>query len=444
MKEITLKNFRCFHTKQVARLAPLTLLVGDNSTGKSSFLAMIRALWDCIYAHRTPNFKEYPFDLGSFDEIAYRKSEHNRQVSTFEITVQLHQNSRATIVFGKEGTVPVPVSKRLTNDSIWIKEDYDLAGGHKMQLGTDRGSWDVSVPTNLVEEKIPSILSSSWMGWTYLMDLIVSSHDGKNKNILPIEGTPHFSTSDANSIMELWSASYGHGKAKRRPFASAPVRSKPKRTYDPATLESDPEGVNVPMLLASLAWKNDHGWKNFKQELERFGSNAGIFDEIHVRRLGKSDSAPFQIEVRKFGNKRKGTKQNLIDVGYGTSQVLPILTELLLPDISRMALLQQPEIHLHPSAQATLGSLFCEIVGQGRQLIIETHSDHLVDRIRMDVRDGKTNLKPEDVSILFFERNDSSVQIHSIRLDEEGNILDAPQGYRRFFMDETRRSIGLS
>ena len=74
---------------------------------------------------------------------------------------------------------------------------------------------------------------------------------------------------------------------------------------------------------------------------------------------------------------------------------------------------------------------------------METHSDHLLDRVRMDVRDGKTGLKPEDVSILFFEEGELDVNIHSIRLDENGNVLDAPPSYRQFFMEETRRSIGL-
>ena len=54
-----------------------------------------------------------------------------------------------------------------------------------------------------------------------------------------------------------------------------------------------------------------------------------------------------------------------------------------------------------------------------------------------------TKLKPEDVSILFFQRGDLDVRIHSLRIDEEGNILGAPDGYRRFFMEETNRSIGL-
>ena len=61
----------------------------------------------------------------------------------------------------------------------------------------------------------------------------------------------------------------------------------------------------------------------------------------------------------------------------------------------------------------------------------------------MDLRDRTTGLEPEDVSVLFFERTDLDVHIHSLRFDEQGNVLDAPNGYGQFFMDETRRSIGL-
>ena len=98
--------------------------------------------------------------------------------------------------------------------------------------------------------------------------------------------------------------------------------------------------------------------------------------------------------------------RNLVDVGYGVSQSLPVLTELLSDNAPSTYLLQQPEVHLHPTAQAALGSLFCNIAAKGVQMLVETHSDYLLDRIRMDVRDGKgePTLKPEDVSILYFER----------------------------------------
>ena len=147
--------------------------------------------------------------------------------------------------------------------------------------------------------------------------------------------------------------------------------------------------------------------------------------------------------IRKSSRRLKGLKRNLIDVGYGVSQALPLLTELLRKGAPGTFLLQQPEVHLHPSAQAALGSLFCNIAAQGRQLIVETHSDYILDRVRMDIRDKKTGLKPEDVSILYFEPGELDVTIHSLRLDEQGNVLDAPKGYRQFFLEETRNSIGI-
>ena len=149
------------------------------------------------------------------------------------------------------------------------------------------------------------------------------------------------------------------------------------------------------------------------------------------------------MQIRKSEGGLKGPGRNLIDVGYGVSQVLPVVTELLREDAPSLFLLQQPEVHLHPSAQAALGSLFCQVARQYRQLVVETHSDHLMDRVRIEVRDGTSGLKPEDVSILFFEREGLDVRIHSLRIDKEGNILDAPDSYRRFFLEETQRSLGL-
>ena len=242
-------------------------------------------------------------------------------------------------------------------------------------------------------------------------------------------------------LLQRWRAFVGNSEA---PFASAPVRSKPRRTYDPSLLIPDPEGEYVPTYLANMSRRDPDEWNQFKSRLEKFGRNSGLFDEISIESFGRTDDAtPFQIQIRKFGGKLKGNRRNLIDVGYGVSQTLPIITELLRPNAPPMFLLQQPEVHLHPSAQAALGSLFCSIAGPERRLVVETHSDYIIDRVRMDVRDGTTDLKPEDVSILYFERGESDVKIHSIRLDEQGNVLGAPDSYGQFFMEETTRSIGL-
>ena len=69
LTRIALESFRCFSSRQEASLAPLTFLVGDNSTGKTSFLALIRAMWNTVLLGRVPDFTEAPFQLGSFQDI---------------------------------------------------------------------------------------------------------------------------------------------------------------------------------------------------------------------------------------------------------------------------------------------------------------------------------------------------------------------------------------
>ena len=439
MKQIILKNYRCFHRKQIAPLAPLTLLVGDNSTGKTSFLALIRILWDSVYGYGDLNFKEPPFDLGSYHEIAFRQSERSGPAPSFEAGFRADQGFETNLIFQEYRTLPKVVRIRFVDGNNWTEYYYD--NEHlEMQVGTSRGVWTVSTNNGTQGRNISLSPPRHFLPFM-LPGVLYGSSPHYTENLVPVNGSPPFSEQDASSFSSSSFAATDF--SEERPFVSAPVRSKPQRTYDQSNWAPNPEGYHAPMLMASLASFDRGKWEHLKRELERFGSSAGIFDAIDIKRLGKSASDPFQIHIRKFGKKRRGPKQNLIDVGYGISQVLPILTELLLPENSRMALLQQPEMHLHPSVQAALGSLICKTASQGRQLIIEAHSDFLLDRIRMDVRDGKTDLKPEDVSILFFERNDTSVQIHSIQIDELGNILNAPDSYGTFFMEEMSKSLGF-
>ena len=452
MDQITLKNFRCFREEQTARLAPLTLLVGENSTGKTSFLGMIRALWD-VSRFELEDFKEDPYDLGSFDEIVHHRGGSAGRAESFQagfvVTPRaarekaLHaggngQPHRFEVTFKKRGTVPVPVRVRHSHEEVWIESRFQDSFW-QISFGTPGGAWrtldtfrSLAGQTNVGDR--PDLPFFFQIDLRLMLERVVE----------PIAQSSESPTSrDWKLIHQLgdnFRSGY-FGKYRQRPYASAPVRSKPRRTYDPSRTIRDPEGDYIPMYLAEVYSQNKEQWNVLKTVLGKFGRISGLFDEVSVKPLGTNESGPFQVQIRKYGKRAKGPKRNLIDVGYGVSQVLPVITELLRPDAPSMFLLQQPEVHLHPSAQAALGSLFCQVASQNRQLVVETHSDHLLDRVRMDVRDGATPLKPEDVSILFFERGDLEVRIHSLRVDKEGNILDAPDNYRRFFLEEVSRSL---
>ncbi len=453
MDKVTLENYRCFHNEQVARLAPLTLLVGDNSTGKTSFLAMIRALMD-IAGSRYPDFKEEPYDLGSFDEIAHHRGGKGGKAKVFKAgfsttakTKNRHSKSEKDIprnfnvTFGKRGTTPILVKRNFAFGNYWADESFNEDRSYILQIGTSRGSWQKKVPAKIMDGfnfeydlEVPLLLG---------FDVTFSGEDEEkfDPGFEPLSNSPAITSKDLNLVRRLLFSN--HRIFYQRPFASAPVRSKPSRTYDPSRVTPDPEGDYVPMYLANMYFQYKREWNNLKNQLEKFGRAAGLFDEISIRPLTKKDSGAFHVQIRKFGNRLKGPKRNIIDVGYGVSQILPVITELLRPDAPSKFLLQQPEVHLHPSAQAALGSLFCQVANWNRQLIVETHSDHLIDRVRMEVRDGDLPIKPEEVSILYFERNELDVRIHSLGLDKEGNVLHAPSNYRRFFMEETRRSLRL-
>ena len=454
MDQITLENFRCFREKQTARLAPLTLLVGENSTGKTSFMAMIRALWDVAGRERVPDFKEEPYDLGSFDEIAHHRVGSRAETFTAGFGVTRKEGFPLPygfeVTFEKIGTVPVPVKRHLASEDVWVEDRLKEDGSWQLRIGTPKGIWEDGAGTYLrtrVPEdrtRVPEDYDRLYPFYMLLRRFrIIRENVEEDSKPTALRDAVELTDNDWKLLTRIVTSTRHFHYGYERLYASAPVRSKPRRTYDPARPTRDPEGDYTPTYLASVHFRGGEEWDELKSALEDFGHKSGMFDEISIKRFGKTESTPFQVQVKKYGSWSKGPQRNLIDVGYGVSQVLPVITELLRYDAPPMFLLQQPEVHLHPSAQAALGSLFCQVARPNRQLVVETHSDHLLDRVRMDVRDGTTKLKPEDVSILFFERGDLDVQIHSLRFDKEGNVLDAPPSYRRFFMDETRRSLKL-
>ena len=449
MNEITVGNYRCFREHQTARLAPLTLLVGDNSTGKTSFLAMIRALTDVAIEFKIPDFKEEPFDLGSFEEIAHHRGGRFGHAATFEggygVLLRKHFDNPDSIVpyhfeveFGREGSAPIPIRRRIQYGDIWWEHKFSGDWAHRFFIGSARGSWEIKLPIltpSLASRRERLVISPHWVLGVLFRD-VPSWIDA---TLEPVGDTD--SALNTEEIASFKKLRLTDSLLGGRPFASAPVRSRPRRTYDPTRYTADPEGDNIPTYLAGTYFTDKSTWSALKEGIEEFGKSSGLFDEISIRPLGGRESEPFQVQIRKFGSRLVGPKRNLIDVGYGVSQVLPVITQLLRPEAPPLFLLQQPEVHLHPSAQAALGSMFCRVAETGPQLIVETHSDHLIDRVRMDVRDGA--LRPADVSVLFFERDELDVRIHSLQIDEDGNIAGAPRGYRRFFMEETRRSLGL-
>jgi len=433
MDSLIIEGVRCFAERQTIRLRPITLLTGENSTGKSTVLALVRIGWELCCGNPAPNFNEEPFLLGAYDEIACYRGGRSGRVGEFVIGAQFRLKRHPEVICvdglftSKDGQ---PALRRLKMQAAGeiVKFEFGDRQTHiEWQTGT--GCRKLALPFGPSDMPFPSV-------WGLVLTLY--PHDMLRG---PATGTiaegkraPSKGDDFLESLPVRLSAS-SEQLAHQRPHAFAPIRTRPHRTYDPLRSEPEPEGRHVPMVLATLSASDPTRWLELREALDVFGKQSGLFRDVEVRHMG-GGAGPFQVRV-----KVSGPSSNLVDVGYGVSQVLPIVVDMLRGAEGITYLLQQPEVHLHPKAQAQLGSLFALLAKQQRKrFVIETHSDHLVDRVRMEVRDGK--LKPEDVSLLYFERRRGNVRIHQIDLDMMGNIVNPPRGYRQFFLDEMRAFLG--
>ena len=213
-------------------------------------------------------------------------------------------------------------------------------------------------------------------------------------------------------------------------MAFAPMRSRPKRTYDQLSDEFSPEGDHVPLLLARATDPNNRQAKALHDALRDFGRYSEMFTDVGVKQLGRGSGDPFQVQV-----KTGARSTNLMDVGYGISQILPLIVDAQRANSTTVLLLQQPEVHLHPKAQAALGSMIKDWVSKSKKtVVVETHSDYLVDRLRLEVKRGQ--LSESDLKIFFLEKKGNQTKLHLLTVDSEGNVLNAPDSYRDFFLRE--------
>lgn len=440
--ELLLQDVRCFQGVQRALLRPITLLVGENSTGKTTLLGCYSALHGMLatrFEGHQVDFSREPFSMGSFRDIVRSRRGNQGAIREFKIGFGVPKQSNGappyvvTATFAERGSQPALTSWHYAFGSGGFLE-LRQAGDRQTVVAIDNYETEVDIPFGQTDlpfllSHVSEVGSSRYPGLKPVVDFVQTVSKPKRR--------------------DRYSMSWFLFPNWLPVVPVAPLRAKPRRTYDPIREASTPEGAHVPMFMMRLHHEEGQRWKALQQELVKFGKASGLFSDIRVKRHGKQISDPFQLQVKVHS----GSHVNIVDVGYGVNQSLPILVELLSRDLngprsksrsrpSLPFLLQQPEVHLHPRGQAELASFLVESVrNRKHNFLIETHSDYMVDRIRICVRQKK--IAASDVSILYFEPKRNAVEIHNVRLDEYGNLDNAPPGYRNFFLRERDTLLGL-
>lgn len=320
MFRMQLTNFRCFAEAPPVEILPITFLVGENSAGKTTFLAAARILLESFIRAPQNPFNREPYFLGGFDQLAHYRGGSRGRAKSFCIELMTPASPEGAPSAGQRG--PRRQATATSHKFTFVK------GSPQPELTEyvfRTGS--TSVVLNLADKVTIKLFSDG-----------VEVFDLKPKRMPPATairkdlsylrfvfdeiafGFEPEIKAERNDLTPLASESFlrfrdSSRNVMRRVFASSPVRTQPLRTYTPSEIVASAEGAHVPLEMARQKISSPNDWKSIHDKLAQFGKNSGLFDDIDIRMLGDRDGDPFQIMVR-----TGGPPMNIVDVGYGVSQ----------------------------------------------------------------------------------------------------------------------------
>lgn len=428
---LSLKNFRSFQSASGVPLRRLTFVVGPNSSGKTSLahgvfllaqsgllslehislawsggLAELGSFEDCVFGH----------DPGSAMSIGLTISgarlwPHHRRKSHFlDADFRLAYELRSGDDPG--GYVSsIHVTDSTSGKSLTIKRRRGRHPSFSVHAGSEAFIWKPASEEygfSQLHMRLTGALRKSY------------KRPGPSKNDKALKRLEDF-------VMSLLISSTGRGIQR---VSSA--RFGPRRLYERRTLvDPNMRTESVAPLLSSITPEmvedfhvsRKPQWRSRaidKRQIQRQLLELNIADDLSVREISAYHRA---IYLR---DNKTGVAGNLVDYGYGVSQVLPVLWGLASGGPG-MLVLEQPEVHLHPRAQGLVGE-YIVTAARSRQIVVETHSEHIINRARIAVAKGA--IDPDHVMILYVDRGDSGSRVAPIRIDRSGDFVDQwPHGF---------------
>jgi predicted ATPase len=441
--KLSLKNFRAFAQASV-ELSKINLFFGPNNAGKSSLLSALNLV--C----QTVQNADIGVDLslsGKFEDFG----------SYFDMVNGNDESKQITIGIGAELTIPRRSYVPSKGGGRLLKVTEETHKGDlEIQIGYRRQRHEVRLLA--VEISVPSenllVRTRRNQRGRHVVDLAKGFEDLSIdqwhemisvRNLIPAILLGE-SVSPHHAAYEKLRTIRGFAMALRQQINNVefigPFRSNPQRLYSLTGESPSHVGKHGERALEIMMQDEKRKGKE-KKRLMQLVSNwlkeAEIARSIYTQPM---TDRYFEVIVKNFYT---GEEENLTDVGFGCSQVLPVMIAGFNVGEGGVFIVQEPEIHLHPKAQAALGSVFKLLYKRGIQLIIETHSEHLMLRLQSYVARG--DIKAEDVNVYYVDPAAKMKKKDPIKIEiaEDGYFREEwPKGFFPERLQEAKRLAGLS
>lgn len=427
------KDFKCHEDYNEIKIPGLTIITGANNSGKSSLLQAVYLLTQNKTNSHTTLLLNDELDLGSFADIL-----HKSKSSTESICFSVDFSKE---VLKSSGLEYLAITFSYRNPAVFEHLFVGYGSANPVLSGMEfqykkPGQPIQTVHLDIVDEKesvFYRVTGDSDNGYCKMQgivpDSIIYTDPGKTKRVIC---SPEFETA-RDYLSRLSRENIKYMKALRL-----------SDFIDRTTAVDNYMGL-AGEYTAEIIYKT---WANpidFNKEDGQRYQFSELFDTWVKKLLGsdyrirssivESKHKRYRVTIEEI---KRGLELNLNQVGIGISQLLPIIVLILTSKAHDLLLIENPEVHLHPRLQALFVDLCLFAVENRRKLVVETHSEHVVNRLRFQVKQSPHYL--EKISVLFLDKCEGDIRYTEVHIDKDGKIDYWPEN---FFDQSYKDLLGL-
>lgn len=471
LEKVGFKNYKCFKDATEINIAPLTILCGVNSSGKSSVLTSLLTLKqscesnsDVLSLALNGNY----VNNGLFEDISYKKNKEpvifetefclgsrekgtaKNEVRSFKELCRLYSNILCKMEDIER--IKISFSCKVAEDrkagAIVVAQDIklDVRANNNKNMCTKihlTHTKDKTYEIVLKNMPIPKLINEE-----LTLKAVCYSEGLKIVSAYILSTSPTIKLRNNNLPLQLCTIFRIVSSMFSGIKHLAPLREYPKRVYLLGSSQNDIgiSGENTPYVLKQNEKVTKRGLILPPKENESFQLDT---KDIKLGDAVNSWLSYLGLNTYNISNETEAFKMdisgyNVANVGFGVSQALPIIAAGLMQDKTETLLLEQPEIHLHPRAQMNMADFLLSLACSGRNLIVETHSDHIINRLLRRMLEAESdNLINKCIKIYFvgteLKDGEPSTNIIPLEVDRVRGFVNAPEDFFSQFGSETNK-----